>query len=258
MQPRTSHRLGLLALGAALLLASLLAVVTAVRRQKNPNRNVIPYGRVELAPLSEEKVRELCQSTVGGELAPPGALRIELAQPGPGRLTGSVVYNGEERPASEIGCGRRALVPGEPAEGVVVWAADISGFDALTGTIRLELSDCGMDPPIRALLASRKIEVANGREVPQTVTAVTRDGEERVRAEVATGGRSAFPVEQPGLHRIDANGAQAGWLLTLEHPVSGVSDRSGQLLVNSAPPGIYTLCYWHEQVGVGGGTVDVQ
>lgn len=258
MQPRTSHRLGLLAIFAALLVAGALAFVTASRREKNPNRNVIPYGRVELKPLTEQQVREQCLGMVGGELAPPGSLKIELAQPGPGRVNGAVVYRGEPKPAPQAGCGRKALVDGGPAEGVMVWAAGLRGFEPLTGKLLFDLKDCGLDPAIRGVAASSRLEFVNDRDAAQTVTATTPAGEERVRVEAPAKGSVPFAVREHGLHRIEAGGSQVGWLLALEHAIAAVSDGAGQVVVNGAPPGIYTLCYWHEQVGVGGGTVDVQ
>ncbi len=258
MNPRSSHRIGIALLTFLLLLAAALAIVTASRREQNPHRNVIPYGRIELVPLTEQQVREQCLPITGGEVMAPGTLRFELAQPGPGRLTGAVRYTGEAKPARAWGCAPQPLAPKEAISDVAIWATGFRGYEPFTGTIALDLQACGFEPPVRAVANSSKLEIANARPSAVTLLATNPAGEEAAKVEVPASARAKLELPKPSLYRLTAEESPAGWLLTLEHAIAGVSDAAGQLVVNGAPPGTYTLCYWHEQLGTGGGIVTVQ
>jgi hypothetical protein len=73
------------------------------------------------------------------------------------------------------------------------------------------------------------------------------------------GQRLPAKLTRPGVVRLQCDAGHTwmtAWIYVFDHPLFAVTDQEGHFAIPDAPPGEYTLEYWHEPLdGQGTGTI---
>jgi hypothetical protein len=180
----------------------------------------------------------------GGSLS--GAVKFAGALPKlePVRVIKNQEFCGRSKPneALIVGAGRGV-------KNAVVWIEGITAGKKFAGKpIFLDNSKCVFSPHVAVAFLAEKALVVNGDEVLHNVNAT---GANAFNLALPNKGQQidiAKRIKRVGVSelRCNAHVHMRGWMITLDHPYTAVTDEDGHFTIDNIPPGKYKLTLWHE------------
>lgn len=194
-----------------------------------------------------------------------------------GRVRGSVEIDGALPPDSIVRpisdqevCGDSVVDvavehDGPRLEGAVAWLADVRTGKRLPLARRYDLSieACRMVPRTQAALVGGTLNVSNSDRAQHRARFLRQGTRDPVAVAPYSDEGQVVPVTaalaKPGLveARCDVHPWGRSWIAVFDQPYFAVTGRDGGFVLDSVPPGKYTLVVWHPRLGVTRDTVRV-
>lgn len=194
-----------------------------------------------------------------------------------GRVRGTVEIEGALSPDSVVHpisdqevCGDSivdVLVDHDGArlEGAVVWLADVKTGKRLPLARRYDLSieSCRMLPRTQAVVVGGTLNVSNADRAQHHTRFLRQGTRDPIAFAPYSDEGQVVPVTaalaRPGLveARCDVHPWGRAWVAVFDQPYFAVTARDGGFVLDSVPPGKYTLVAWHPRLGIAKDTVRV-
>jgi hypothetical protein len=200
-----------------------------------------------------------------------------IAVPTPGRITGTVEFDGAfpadtaiQLTSDQTGCGQSVTDhaverAGNRVAGVAVWLTDIREGKPLPIERRFELEneDCILIPRVQAVLAGGTLDVLSADIAMHTNRIVdVATGELQAVAPFNDNGQ-VVPFDRllTGPAELEVTCELHPWtrayVLVLDHPYFAMTAKAGDFSIDGVPPGTYHLRAWHPVLGLVDQTVTV-
>jgi hypothetical protein len=154
---------------------------------------------------------------------------------------------------------------GPRLEGAIVWLADVRSGKRLPLVRRYDLGieSCRMLPRTQAVLVGGTLNVSNSDRAQHRTRFLRQGTSEPVAYAPYSDEGQVVPVTtalaKPGLveARCDLHPWGRAWVAVFDQPYFATSARDGAFVLDSVPPGKYTVVAWHPRLGVTRDTVRV-
>jgi len=140
---------------------------------------------------------------------------------------------------------------------VVVWLTDAREGKALPDSRRFEVTNtrCRLDPRVQGVIVGGTLNVKSADPVVhETVIRVTGVSE-ALQTVTQNGDGQVVPLERVLARPVRLELScrthpwTHGWIHVFDHPYFVVSAPNGRFVLDSIPPGEYTMRTWHERLG---------
>ena len=141
---------------------------------------------------------------------------------------------------------------------VVVWLSDAREGKPLPESRRFEVTNlrCRLDPRVQGVIVGGTLNVKSADPVVhETVIRVTGVNES-LETVTQNGDGQVVPLEKVLARPVRLELScrthpwTQGWIHVFDHPYFAVSAPNGRFVLDSIPPGEYTMRTWHERLGV--------
>lgn len=187
----------------------------------------------------------------------------------PGRIIGTVIVRGQlppdtvVHPTSDVEVCGAAITDvaiehdAEKLAGAVVWIDGLHAGKPLPVVKRYDVvnENCLLRPRVQAVAVGGTLNIRSLDPVVHR-TRLLREGNATPIALVSeTDEGQVVPLDhaldRPGMLelRCDLHPWTRGWIAVFDHPYFTVTERDGGFVLDSVPPGHYTLHVWHERLG---------
>ena len=140
---------------------------------------------------------------------------------------------------------------------VVVWLSDAREGKALPDSRRFEVTNsrCRLDPRVQGVIVGGTLNVKSADPVVHETVIRVSGVTEVLEAVTQNGDGQVVPLEKVLARplRLELSCRThpwtQGWIHVFDHPYFVVSAPKGPLVLDSIPPGEYTMRTWHERLG---------
>ena len=166
-------------------------------------------------------------------------------------VTRNVELCGERVPEGAIVAQRGGLM------NVVVWLTDAREGKPLPDSRRFEVTNtrCRLDPRVQGVIMGGTLNVKSADPVVHETVIRVSGTHEALETVTQNGDGQVVPLEnvlaQPVRLELTCRTHPwtHGWIHTFDHPYFSVSAPNGRFVIDSIPPGEYTVRTWHERLG---------
>ena len=201
--------------------------------------------------------------------SPPGSSpyrEVELTQMG--RLEGEVRLESSARDTLVVVtrnadlCGERIaegaiVAPQGGLMNVVVWLSDAREGKPFPDSRRFEVTNlrCRLDPRVQGVIVGGTLNVKSADPVVHETVIRVSGVSEILETVTQNGDGQVVPLEKVLARPVRLELAcrthpwTQGWIHIFDHPYFVVSAPNGRFVLDSIPPGEYTMRTWHERLG---------
>lgn len=213
--------------------------------------------------LSEDTIAEAAYTTRPG-LSPYREIEITES----GRLEGEVRLESSARDTLVVVtrnadlCGDRApegAIVGQQGGlmNVVVWLTDAREGKPLPDSRRFEVTNarCRLDPRVQGVIVGGTLNVKSADPVVHETVIRVSGASETLETVTQNGDGQVVPLEKVLARPVRleltcrTHPWTQGWIHVFDHPYFAVSAPNGRFVLDSIPPGEYTMRTWHERLG---------
>lgn len=265
-------------------LADSLSLILEVARMHLSRHPFLVFGLALAAACSgrDNSSAQAVGDTVGAahraEILARSIIPYSIAAvPNPGRITGSVEFDGKPPadtafvvPADQNGCGAPLVVQllartkGKVAN-AVVWVTDIRQGKPLPAERRFQLTNdnCAWNPQVQAAVAGGALNIVNYDPLAERAFATDVATGDTVAIAPFTDDGQVIPYDRllrvPRVleFSVESRPMSRAWVVVLDQPYFAVTDSHGSFVIDGVPPGVHHIRAWHSMLGVADGTVTV-
>lgn len=213
---------------------------------------------------NEDTVAEAAYTTRPG-MSPYREIQITES----GRLEGEVHLESSARDTLVVVtrnadlCGDRVpegaiVAPQGGLMNVVVWLSDAREGKALPDSRRFEVTNarCRLDPRVQGVIVGGTLNVKSADPVVHETVIRVSGASETLETVTQNGDGQVVPLEKVLARPVRLELScrthpwTQGWIHVFDHPYFAVSAPNGRFVLDSIPPGEYTMRTWHERLGV--------
>lgn len=201
-------------------------------------------SRPGLSPYREVELTEL--GRLEGEVRLESSARDTLVV-----VTRNADLCGDRIPEGAIVAPRGGLM------NVVVWLSDAREGKAFPDSRRFEVTNarCRLDPRVQGVIVGGTLNVKSADPVVHETVIRVSGMAEILETVTQNGDGQVVPLEQVLARPVRLELScrthpwTQGWIHVFDHPYFIVSAPNGRFVLDSIPPGEYTLRTWHERLG---------
>ena len=213
--------------------------------------------------LGEDTIAEAAYTTRPG-LSPYREIEITES----GRLEGEVRLESSARDTLVVVTRNADLCGDRVPEGaivgqqgglmnVVVWLTDAREGKPLPDSRRFEVTNarCRLDPRVQGVIVGGTLNVKSADPVVHETVIRVSGASETLETVTQNGDGQVVPLEKVLARPVRleltcrTHPWTQGWIHVFDHPYFAVSAPNGRFVLDSIPPGEYTLRTWHERLG---------
>ncbi|MGQ0714244.1 MAG: hypothetical protein ACT4PJ_10975 [Gemmatimonadaceae bacterium] len=166
-------------------------------------------------------------------------------------ITRNVELCGERVPEGAI------VAPTGGLQNVVVWLTDARGGKSLPESRRFEVTNtrCRYDPRVQGVLVGGVLNVKSADPVVHETVFRVSGSSQALETVTQNGDGQVVPLDSVLAHpvRLELSCRTHPWshgsIHIFDHPYFTVSGGNGGFVLDSIPPGDYTMRTWHERMG---------
>ena len=159
-------------------------------------------------------------------------------------------------------CGERVaegaiVAPRGGLMNVVVWLSDAREGKPLPDSRRFEVTNlrCRLEPRVQGVIVGGTLNVKSADPVVHETVIRVSGSREPIETVTQNGDGQVVPLEKVLARPVRlellcrTHPWTQGWIHVFDHPYFAVSAPNGRFVLDSIPPGEYTMRTWHERLG---------